>query len=93
MKSKVLAMSQAQRDFGALKEVLYCWRCGEHGGGMTSNEGWRGEPQSGHTRPETGCVEGLVFILTALGEGLQRLAFGGGRVLHTCLVSEDRGMG
>lgn len=45
---------------------------------MTSSEGWRGEPQSGHTGPETGCVEGLVFILTALGEGLQMLAFWGG---------------
>lgn len=46
---------------------------------MTSSEGWRGEPQSGHTGPETGCVEGLVFILTALGEGLQMLAFWGGQ--------------
>lgn len=35
-------------------------------------KGWRGEPA-----PKVSHVERLAFILTVLGEGLQRLAFGG----------------
>lgn len=37
-------------------------------------EGWRDEPEPDL---EAHHVEGLTFILTALGEGLQRLAFVG----------------
>ena len=62
-------MSQAQQDIGAL-EVLYCWRCGMCGGGTMSGKGWRGKCQSGHIGLEASCVEGLAFILMALGEDL-----------------------
>lgn len=85
LKSKVLARSQAQQESGALKEVLCYWRCGVCGGNMISGKGWRGEPQSGHTGLEAGCVEELAFILTALGEGLQRLALGGGVGCYICV--------